>query len=78
VACSPTLLDDESAGEPESADAELDPADAEPRSQPPTPRRAVPSRGVDPQQRSGSCGLPRHRDHSNDNGRESMAGSPTL
>jgi hypothetical protein len=39
---------------------------------------AVPSRGVDLQQSSGSCGLPQHRNHHNDNDRASVAGSPTL
>ncbi len=66
VACSPTPPGDESTSEPESADAELDPADAEPRLQPRSPHRAVLGCGVDLQQRSGSCGLSQHRDHRDD------------
>ncbi|KAK4113098.1 hypothetical protein N656DRAFT_642230 [Canariomyces notabilis] len=52
----PTLPDDEST-------SELEPADAEPRLQPQSPSGAASGRGVDPQQRSGSCGLSQHRDH---------------
>ncbi len=54
----PTLPDDESTGE-------LEPADAEPRLQPQSPCSAASGRGVDPQQRSGSCRLSQ-RDHRGD------------
>ena len=84
-ACIPTLLDDEST-------SELEPADAEPRLQPQDPSGTASGRGVDRQQRSGSCGLSQHPDH-RDNDRtnspephlfapddrgESVACSPTL
>ncbi|KAK3291065.1 uncharacterized protein B0H64DRAFT_451756 [Chaetomium fimeti] len=56
----PTLPDDESTGE-------LEPAYTEPRLQPQSPCGAASGRGVDPQQRSGSCGLSQHSDHRDDN-----------
>ena len=59
MACSPTLLDDESTGEP-------DPADAEPSLLPPSPSGTAPRRGVGPQQRSSSGGLSPHPDHNDD------------
>ncbi|KAK4098798.1 hypothetical protein N658DRAFT_509238 [Parathielavia hyrcaniae] len=59
-ASTPTLPDDEST-------SELEPAGAEPRLQPQSPSGAASGRGVDPQQRSDSCGLSEHRDHRDDN-----------
>ena len=54
----PTLPEDESTSDLESADAE-------PRLQPQSPSGAASGRGVDLQQRSG--GLSQHRDHRDDN-----------
>jgi len=77
VACSLTLPDDESTGELESADAELNPADAEPRLQPQSRCGTASSRGVDPRQRSGSSHLSHlsqrrgHRDDGDRKGAES-------
>ncbi|KAK4151942.1 hypothetical protein C8A00DRAFT_35415 [Chaetomidium leptoderma] len=60
MGCSPTLLDDESTGEPE-------PADAEPSLPPQSPSGTAPRHGVDLQQRSSSGGLSPHPDHCDDN-----------
>ena len=56
----PTPPDEESA-------ADLEPVDAEPRLPPQSPCSAASGRRVDPQQGFGSCGLPQHRDHRDDN-----------
>ncbi|KAK4098109.1 hypothetical protein N658DRAFT_544685 [Parathielavia hyrcaniae] len=66
----PTLPDDEST-------SELEPADAEPRLHPQGPSGTASGRGVDPQQRSGSCGLSQHRDHC-DNDRTNSPEQPHL
>lgn len=72
MACSLTLPDDESTGELESADAELNPADAEPCVQPQSRCGTASSRGVSPQRSSGSSRLSQlsqHRGHCNNSDR---------
>ena len=59
AACSLTLPDDESTGELESADTE-------PHFPPQSPSGAASSRGIDLQQRSGSCCLSQHGGHHGD------------
>ena len=68
VACSLTLPDDESTGELESADAELNPADAEPLLQPQSRCSTTSSRGVSPQRSSSShfSHLSQHRSYRDD------------
>ncbi|KAJ4307295.1 hypothetical protein N0V88_000678 [Collariella sp. IMI 366227] len=58
--------------------SELKSADAEPRVQPQSPSDAASGCGVDPQQRSGSRGLPQHRDHHDDKDRTSNPEHPRL
>ncbi|KAK4248233.1 hypothetical protein C7999DRAFT_40515 [Corynascus novoguineensis] len=52
---------------PQESAADLEPVDTEPRLPPQSPCSAASGRGVDPQQGFGSCGLPQHRDHCDDN-----------